>query len=258
MFSLFKWFLWLAMPFTWALIVLIAVAIVLWKKKNKRWAIPATIVAGLTLLLSLPLFSRTIGYSLESEFPAQPLHKIPTADAIVILGGGILQTTDGVPYPDCCPAADRVIMAARLFHAGKAPFIIPAGETSANAERPLLETMKVPQQCILCDTKSRDTAENAQRTVKILRERGCKKVLLVTSSWHMHRALMLYEGCGLEIIPVACDYESTIAREESSRRPLWMELPNAGAFNDSCIYIKEFLGILFYTFKTNSFESEES
>jgi uncharacterized SAM-binding protein YcdF (DUF218 family) len=257
MFVLFKWFLWLAMPFTWVLLVCFAIAGFLWYKRLYRWASVATAFALFIFLLSLPSVARSIGCNLESSAPIKTLAEIPTADAIILLGGGVGAANEVVPYPDCFAAADRVVMAARLYHAGKAPLVIPAGEISERAELPLLQTMCVPPSSIVCDAESRDTAENAQRTVEILRKLNCKRVLLVTSAWHMRRAMMMYEGCGLEIIPVGCDYESTLARAESSRRPLWMELPSAAALNDSCVFIKEYLGILFYAMKGNAFESEK-
>lgn len=255
MFVLFKWLLWLSMPFTWVLIALLLWVLVMWKKRVWRWAVFATLFATTIIGLSLPVVARTIGRGLEASCPVKTLAEIPQADAIILLGGGIAPMNDVVPYPDCYAAADRVVMAARLYHAGKASLIIPSGEISARAELPLLETMRVPRSRILCDTEARDTAENAQYTVALLRERKAKKVLLVTSAWHMRRALMMYEGCGLEIIPVGCDYESTLVCAEAPQRPLWMELPSAAALNDSCSYIKEYLGILFYSFKTNTFEN---
>lgn len=255
MFVLFKWILWLAMPFTWVLFALfIGAALLLWKRRL-RWAFFASCFAVGVFLLSLPAIARAIGANLEAFVPVKPLEAIPKADAIVVLGGGVCPMNDEVPYPDCAAASDRVVMAARLYHAGKAPLVVPAGEISERAELPLLETMRVPRNRIVCDASSRDTAENAQRTVAILREKKCKKVLLVTSAWHMRRAMMMYEGCGLEVIPVGCDYESTLECAEAPRRPLWMELPSPAALNDSCVFLKEYLGLLFYSIKPNTFKT---
>lgn len=254
MFELFKWLLWLAMPFTWVLIALVAMSVTLWWKRALRWAVLSTLFTGGILALSLPVVANAIGVSLESAVAPQPLKAIPTADAIVVLGGGIGRANEVTYVPECYRAADRAVMAARLFHAGKAPVILPSGEISAEAEKPLLETMRVPASRILCDVESRDTAENAQQVVRLLQQRKAKKMLLVTSAWHMRRALMMFEGSGLEVIPVGCDYEATLARSDAAKRPLWMKLPSAAALEDSCVYLKEYLGILFYSFKKNTFE----
>ncbi len=252
MFALFKWMLWFCMPLTWMLIVFLIAPIFLWMKKSYRLAFISLFAFILFSILSSPAFSNFIGYSLEKEFPPQLLSTIPKADAILLLGGGVGMSQEGIPYPECYPAADRVVMAARLYHAGKAPFIIPSGESSRDAEKPLLEVMKVPSSAIICESKARDTAENAKHTLEILKRLGCKKALLVSSSWHLYRARMLYEGTDIEIIPVGCDYEATLARKENNRKPMWMKLPSAAALDASCRYLKEYLGILFYSIRKPS------
>ncbi len=249
MFTLFKYFLWLCMPYTIVLGGLVLIALWLFFRKQFRVGLCVLLVDALLVTMSLPAVSTALGYSLESKFPPVALKDIPTADAIVVLGGGIGQQCEGVPYPECYPASDRVIMAARLYHAGKAKLILPSGETSAEAEKPLLEMMKVPPQSILCEKESRDTAENATQTIELLRQRRCKKVLLITSSWHLVRSMMLFQDKEIEFIPVGCDYEATLAHMEAPVTPLWMKLPSAAAAAQTAVYIKEYLGILFYSFK---------
>lgn len=250
MFVLFKWFLWLCMPFTLVLLVLALVA--LWQLGKRRWRL-----GGLLLLLdaalvamTLPATSTAIGYALERRFPEVPLAEIPQADAIVVLGGGVIGTDQQLLYPDCIAAGDRVVMAARLFHAGKAPIIIPTGTGAVTAEKPLLETMKVPAEAILCETEARDTAENASYTFTLLRKKNCKKVLLVTSAWHMPRAMMLFGAAkDLEIFPVGCDYEATCEHRMAAERDIWQKLPMLQSGGLTATYLKEWLGILFYSFK---------
>ncbi len=249
MFTLFKWILWCCMPYSLLLLGFFACGgFCLWKR---RWCLGGSLL-GIGVLLfvaALPSVSTAIGYSLEKDYPPVALDEIPKADAIVVLGGGIGSTKSGLPYPECYPASDRVIMAARLYHAGKAPLILPSGASSVCAEKPLLETMRVPASAILCEDASRDTAENASFTFDLLRERGCKKVLLVTSAWHLPRAVMLFQAEGIEFIPVGCDYEATLAHLEADVMPLWMKLPNPQALAQTSVYLKEYLGILFYSFR---------
>ncbi len=249
MFTLFKWLLWCCMPYSLLLLGFLTFGIVALCRRKVFRCIWLLSIGTLLFILALPWLSTTLGYSLEKQYPPTALQDIPAADAIVVLGGGIGSTKAGLPYPECYPASDRVIMAARLYHAGKAPLILPSGSSSAYAEKPLLETMRVPASAILCEDDSRDTAENAAFTFKLLRERGCKKILLVTSAWHMPRATMLFQAEGIEIIPVGCDYEATLAHMEADVMPLWMKLPSSAALAQSCVYLKEYLGILFYSFR---------
>lgn len=257
MFVIFKWLLWLCMPFTWMLLVFWLAPFFLWRKQCYKMAFLSLLCGMFFTALSLPFVSDSIGYSLEKKFPPQHLNQIPKADAILLLGGSVLSLKEDIPYPECDTAVDRVVMAARLYHAGKAPIIIPSGEQSYYAEKPLLEAMKVPATAIVCESKARDTAENAKLTLEMLEKRGCKSALLISSSWHLTRAQMLYEGSTIIITPVGCDYESTIALKESGVRPLWMKVPSPKALHNSCRYLKEYLGILFYSLKGSAFPSKK-
>ncbi len=249
MFTLFKYILWLCMPYTIVLVLFMFIALWLFCRKQFRIGISLLLANALLVTISLPTLTTKLGVSLERKFPPVALKDIPTADAIVVLGGGLGAQREGMPYPECYPGADRVVMAARLYHAGKAKLIIPSGTSCERAEKVMLETMQIPTQVILCEKESRDTAENATKTMELLRERRCKKILLVTSSWHLPRALMLFKAPDMEFIPVGCDYEATLTQLEMPVMPMWMKLPSAAAAAQTTTYLKEYLGILFYSFK---------
>ena len=249
MFVVFKWLLFLCMPFTLGVIALLAIAGWLCFRKQWKPAICMFIVMALLGLLTLPPVALSMGYALESKYPPVAVEKLPKADAIVVLGGGIGATLDDVIYPECYPGADRTVMAARLYHAGKAPLIIPTGGGASKAEKPLLETMRVPASAILCEDAARDTAENARYTIELLRKRGAKKVFIVTSSWHLTRAMMLFTASDMEFIPVGCDYEATLTRRQAPHAPLWQKAPSLASAAQVSVYIKEWLGILFYSFR---------
>lgn len=249
MFVIFKWLLWLCMPLTVVLIGMALLAIWLFWRRQVRPAICLLLLDAVLWTVSLPVVTTKLGTQLESKYPPQELRTIPSADAIVLLGGGVGAVEPGLPYPECYPGADRAVMAARLYHAKKAPVIIPTGEGALLSEKPLLETMQVPTAAILCEDKSRDTAENATKTIELLKARNVKSVLLVTSSWHLPRTMMLFQAPGIKIIPVGCDYEATISQKQWPRKPLWQMLPSSQAAGQTAVYLKEWLGILFYSFR---------
>ncbi|MBQ9693262.1 MAG: YdcF family protein [Kiritimatiellae bacterium] len=249
MFALFKWILWLCLPST---IVLVGMALVagwlMWRKQVKP-AILLLLLDALLVITMLPWTAQTLGTSLEKRYPPQALSTIPKADAIVLLGGGLGKVLPGLPYPECYAAADRTVMAFRLWKAGKAPVIVPTGESATEAEKVMLETFGVPSSAILCEQKARDTAENADFTYQLLQARKCRKILLVTSSWHLPRSMMLFQGGDIEVIPVSCDTEATLAKALQPVTPVWQELPSFHAGMQSMVYTKEWLGILFYSFR---------
>ena len=58
----------------------------------------------------------------------------------------------------------------------------------------------VPDEAIVRERASRDTRDNARFAAAILRERGLEDVLVVTCSWHLARATMLFERAGLAVV----------------------------------------------------------
>ena len=195
---------------------------------------------------SMPLVAEALGASLESKFADAAVEHLPQADAIVLLGGGMNAATNVCPYPNLCAAADRVWHAARLYKAGKAPLIVPSGTGSDLCEVPFLIDLGVPREAIRAEAESRNTEENAKFVADLLKERDRPKALLVTSAWHMRRALLMYRryAPNLEIVPAACDYESTISRSYPFR--CGDLFPDYGALAVSCTIWKEVLGYWWY------------
>jgi uncharacterized SAM-binding protein YcdF (DUF218 family) len=173
---------------------------------------------ALLYLSSAPWSSRLLLGTLEGKYPIRPSTELPEADAIVLLGG----TT----YPVQPPRVEaeeitgaRVQRAARLYRAGKAPKIIVSGgvvyssteglaRTEADDMFDLLVMMGVPADAIVREAASRNTYENTGNTLGILEAMKCRQILLVTSAFHMPRAMALFRRSNLTIIPAPSDPRS--------------------------------------------------
>jgi uncharacterized SAM-binding protein YcdF (DUF218 family) len=59
--------------------------------------------------------------------------------------------------------------------------------------------MGIPGKDIIEECGSKDTSENARYTKQIIEKRGFKSPILVTSAYHMKRAVFLFEKQGTEI-----------------------------------------------------------
>lgn len=249
MFALFKWFLWFCLPSTVVVLGIALTALWLMFRKQMRPALCLLLLDALLVMVMSPFTAAKLGYSLERQYPPKSITEIGKADAVVVLGGGLGPIRAGFPNVECYAAADRVVMAARLWKAGKAPVIIPTGELAAYAEKPLLEAMEVPSSAILCEERARDTAENADYTFQLLLERKCKTAFVVTSAWHLPRTMMLFKSSEIEFIPVGCDTEASLTLAQWSKMPLWQKLPSFAAGAQTMAYAKEWLGILFYSLR---------
>ncbi|TAL11324.1 MAG: YdcF family protein [Nitrospirae bacterium] len=112
-----------------------------------------------------------------------PLH---SADAILVLGG---ETREG----------DRVAHAVQLYKRGLAPLLVvsgtPVGFRTHEAEvmQRHAEFLGVPAARILAVKHNADsTREEAAIVVPVLRGRGLKEVILVTSNYHTARAKRIF------------------------------------------------------------------
>ena len=181
-----------------------------------------------------------LGLPLERRFLAcAKAESSPAADAIVVLGGGVGKTI-GMEYPDLFEAADRLWHAARLWKLGKAPVVVLAGSGDEEAAVPLLVDLGVRRDAIVCDGGSRNTYENSRFTERLLEGRG-RRILLVTSAWHMPRALGNFAKTGLEAIPAPSDFSANNAVRSVGHWWDWIS-PSADSLARTSYLLKEWVG----------------
>ena len=202
---------------------------------------------------AMPITGKWLGLPLEEDFPVRLAEDMPKADAIALLGGGVGGCTN-YPYADLRSAADRAWHAARLWKAGKAPIIIPSNVGAELADVKLLLDMGVPKEAVMLENKAVNTEENAKFVRSILsdgkwgmsNESRRKKVLIVTSAYHMRRSLYLFKKYApeLECIPAATDYQALPGKDEPFKWP--GILPSIGAFAHNNDFVHEYIGYLGY------------
>jgi len=136
------------------------------------------------------------------------------ADVIVLLGGGAISQVpdvDGVGAL-CASPANRLLTAVRLQKILNVPILISGGhvysDSGAEAEisARVLKSLGVDDDKILIETKSVNTTQNARYSAEILRDKNFKKPLLVTSAFHMKRAVLNFNLCNFEPIPYPTDF----------------------------------------------------
>lgn len=240
----------IAYPLLASLLLAIAAGLFLWRGRRRTGAWLLAIAIAWLWLWSTPVFGDWLRATLEQRYPAVSVDSLPAADAIVLLGGAVQPAAPPErPYPDLGAAADRVWHTARLYHAGKAPFILVSGGTlpwsgadlpEAEAIADILRQLGVPNSALILETRSRTTRENRDDSLPILRAHGAHRILLVTSALHMPRAMALFARSGLELIPATTDFE--ISHPINTHLLRWF--PDAQALADSTRAFKEYLGSL--------------
>jgi uncharacterized SAM-binding protein YcdF (DUF218 family) len=157
------------------------------------------------------------GLTRHLEWKYLPPNPVPDADAIVVLSGGIESRIPPRPTIEVGDAGDRVLYAAYLHRQDKAARIICTGgvATGGIAPRPgaadmadFLQTLGVPKDAIITETKAANTHEHARNLRPIFQQKGFKRILLVTSALHMPRSMGVFQkNCpGIRFIPAPTDY----------------------------------------------------
>ena len=245
----------LLLPLGLAMAALLAGLVALaWRRRRTAFALIGLAAVWLWVW-SMPLVPTAMSRALAAPYPPLPAEALPTADAIVLLGGGIMPTRSGHPYPNLGSAADRIWHAARLYHAGKAPVILatagsvwgdaawgkPDNQTGAEAMRMALVSWNVPRSVVIIEPNSRSTRENAVETAALAARHGFEELLLVTSASHMRRAEAAFRRVGLSVTPAACDHGGELARPA-----VLLLIPTAGALSASSSLLREQIGWLAY------------
>ncbi|WCL49153.1 YdcF family protein [Leptospira sp. GIMC2001] len=191
---------------------------------------------------------------LEDFVPPRQIQEIEKADAIVVLGGMINNLTRIPNTVELTTAADRLTEGYFLYKNKKAPRILftggsgilfHEGEAEADQAKRFYRSLGVPENDIVLEGESRNTRENAIYSGILLREMGAKKIILVTSAFHMRRSMTEFEREDIEIIPFPTDYRTLNSTVSS-----WEQLtPSVGALDTSTAAIKEWVGIFVYSLK---------
>jgi uncharacterized SAM-binding protein YcdF (DUF218 family) len=199
-----------------AAVFLMALALLALALGRRRSAAVALGAAFLGLwLASMPALAERLAAALENAHPGAPMAEIAPADAILLLGGATRPAIPPRELPELNESADRIVLAARLLRAGKAPVIVvSSGRMPWEAELPpeadgiasLLQELGVPAGAIVRETGSANTHENCVNSKRLLDARGARDVLLVTSAIHMRRAFATCRTAGLSLRAAPADF----------------------------------------------------
>ena len=185
--------------------------------------------------------------SLERPFLGFEPAALKPLDAIVVLGGGT--TTNPNAQAQLARSGERVAMAAKLFLAGKTERIICTGtqtyissgddlDTSAESKAVLVELAIDPDSI---DTiPGANTYQEMQQLKKWLSQHPeARRIGIITSAWHLKRAMRLANATGIEATPIPADFLTRFPTVS----PDWI-IPSSGNLEYSTLAIKEYLAAL--------------
>ncbi len=170
------------------------------------------------------------------------------ADAIVVLSGDVKKRVS--PGSDIEVGGNRVLKAVRLYKSGAAPIILMTGGSGDLFDQSFKESvlMKdlavefgVPKEKIIIETESRNTRENALYAKRLLDKNNVKRIILITSAFHLPRSCALFKKVGIDVIPVGTDFRAT----DEQYNPFSF-IPSSGNLSQSSVALKEYVAIFTY------------
>lgn len=244
-------------PLGLSCLLLILAMVWLWKTPRRSlFAIAAVLL--ILFCSSNPLIAATLVKTLEWRY--LPLDPVPSAEAIVVLGGSTRPQSPPRPWVEVQEAGDRILYGVKLYQDGLAPLIVFSGgrihwkdaaeRSEAEDMTEIAQLMGVPERNILREDESLNTYQNAVNTAQILRQRQINTILLVTSAIHMPRSVAIFKKQGFDVIPAPTDYwvsaESLAAMRGMSLGTFINVLPDTEALDFFTRALKEYIGLAIY------------
>jgi uncharacterized SAM-binding protein YcdF (DUF218 family) len=204
------------------------------------------------LFLSTPIVSNYLFSLLENAGSRKQPADMAPADAIVVLSG----MTHGVPSKSGPISEwhdpDRFFGGIELMKSGLAPKLVftkgrlpwRLGPTeSFILEQKAIEMGILPNQ-ILTAEEAENTEEEAEALIRLL-DRKANHIILVTSSYHIPRAVMIFEKAGFRVQPYPVDFKT------GGNRIVPMDFvprPDGLSMVEKCV--RETIGRIYYRLKS--------
>jgi len=188
------------------------------------------------------------------EYSPTPMEGITEQYELAIILGGF---TSPLNHPrdrlHFHKGVDRFSNGLELFFQGKIKTILLTGASSRLVGEKISESYQMekylrkagfPMDRILIEGESKNTWENATMSMELTKKNypNPPKILLITSAFHMKRALGCYKKVGFQVVPFATDY---YGYPPSPSLFSWI-LPDTKGFHKWNILIREWVGIIAY------------
>ena len=219
---------------------------------KKKW--PLILLFFMIIILSSPIIAKILISSLEKKYPPIILESLPQFNNIVILSGmvrPILMPDKKIKY-EFNESVDRIIVGLKLVKLGKTKnIILTAGKMPWSLgvsegvflKEYLIENGVKPENIILT-SQVYNTEQEAEVISNMI---GTKEIFgLVTSSFHMPRAVATFTSKDLNIYPIPVDF-----KKGHSKLTFLSLIPSSHALNNTSVFVREMLGRLYYLIKLN-------
>jgi uncharacterized SAM-binding protein YcdF (DUF218 family) len=157
---------------------------------------------------------------LENRFPSWDAAR-GAPDGIIVLGGVIdasspghqIMLNESAERLTVVPDLARRYPNARILFSGGSGALIGDGGAEAGAAARLLESLGISLDRVTLEDRSRNTVENAVYSKLIVHPKRGERWLLVTSAFHMPRAIGVFRKVGFPVEPYPVDWRTRGAED---------------------------------------------
>lgn len=218
-------FYWLSKPLWFlttpsnTLLFAIAVALVVDLLRPRRGTrLLALTLVGLLAVAGVGPLGYMLILPLETRFEAPGNGEKPAA--VVVLGGAVeerLTLAHGgeLNLNEAGERLTKLLELARahpearlVYSGGTGEFLSNAAVSEAQAVRDSVAALGLPPERLEIETRSRNTEENARFTAEIVPPSVTPRIWLVTSAYHMPRAIGAFRRAGYDPVPVPVDHRA--------------------------------------------------
>lgn len=239
---------WLAVqPGSWLFLLLLIGIRAFGSGRQKLGMTSLWLCLALVLILGTLPIGETLLRPLEGRFQAKPPLRGPFG--IIVLGGGENgRSTGATGLPEVNDAADRFLAGialakmypdAKLIFSGGSASVFGESVSGSVVAAQIFADAGIESERVVLEGGSRNTTENASLTLKLIDPSGTDEWVLVTSAFHMPRAVGTFCAAGWTgIVPYPVDFRGAGGGEFG-----WDLAGRLGTLN---IAIKEWIGLVAY------------
>jgi uncharacterized SAM-binding protein YcdF (DUF218 family) len=200
--------------FVWLCITVLAIA--LWRKKARRAGGACALLSVFVYLGGATPIPEHLISRLERPFANATAATAARADVVIVLGGNLSPSAHDSFEISLNSSADRIVTGVEVLRLKKVGAMIfsggPAGigtNRMSEGKRVVnwLNTWNVASGEIIGLAPCLNTHDEALRVREVMAERHWTNAIRVTSAYHLPRALATFRKQGIDVRPVACDFE---------------------------------------------------
>lgn len=187
---------------------------------TRWWRLGRFTVAAALILMAVAGLSplgQALILPLEERFP-QLADNAPAPDGIIVLGGafdtvvsparGVATLNEAAERLTALVTLARRYPQAQLVFSGGSGQVFFAGAPEAEIARLMLSEAGLDPDRLVLEGQSRNTFQNALLTKGVLRPKASERWLLVTSAYHMPRAIGCFRRVGFPVTAYPVDYRT--------------------------------------------------